>query len=174
MTKQGNNPNTAAGELPVDESTTYLAFALAGEYYAVPVLHVREIVGNLPVVALAEPVGNVVGMIPRFGRSVPVVDLRRKLSLPGGELAAENSIIVVDVHGSVTGLLVDRVVDVLRVTRGDVLPAPKSAEPVAPGVVAGRFETWGLTTTLLELARVLSAEDVEAARRAARAHDETH
>ena len=95
----------------------FLTFRLAGDPYAVPVERVREIVRMRPITPIPRVPAALRGVISLRGEIVEVVDLRLKLGLTPTEPTRASRIIVL--HGDdgrMSGLLVDAVTDVLRVT----------------------------------------------------------
>jgi len=64
------------------------------------------------------------GLVNLRGAVMPVVDLRTRLGLVRGERDERQRIIVLMVDGVRTGFIVDSVTEVLRVSRGDLEPAP--------------------------------------------------
>jgi purine-binding chemotaxis protein CheW len=95
----------------------FLTFRLAGDPYAVPVERVREIVRMRPITPIPRVPAALRGVISLRGEIVEVVDLRLQLGLTPTEPTRASRIIVL--HGDdgrMSGLLVDAVTDVLRVT----------------------------------------------------------
>src|SRR5687767_4535625 len=68
-----------AGEL--GRRTEYLAFALAGETYAVPIGFIAEILKPPPLTEIPRAPRTVIGVVSVRGRLVTVIDLRRRFRL---------------------------------------------------------------------------------------------
>jgi len=101
-----------------------LCFRLGDSPYAVPVERVREIVRARSVTPMPRVPDFVLGVISLRGEIVQVLDLRMRLSLEAKPRTKASRIIVL--HGEddrVTGVLVDAVNDVLRVTEEAFRPA---------------------------------------------------
>ncbi len=101
-----------------------LAFRLATASYAIPVERVREIVRLRRITPVPRVPRSVVGVIALRGEIVQVIDLRRRLGLETPEPTRASRVIVL--HGDddrVTGVLVDEVREVLRVTEEAMQPA---------------------------------------------------
>jgi len=95
----------------------FLTFQLAGDPYAVPVERVREIVRLRPITPIPRVPEALRGVISLRGEVIEVVDLRLRLGLTPGEPTRASRIIVLHGEdGRMSGLLVDAVTDVLRVT----------------------------------------------------------
>jgi purine-binding chemotaxis protein CheW len=95
----------------------FLTFQLAGDPYAVPVERVREIVRLRPITPIPRVPEALRGVISLRGEVIEVVDLRLRLGLTPIEPTRASRIIVLHGEdGRMSGLLVDAVTDVLRVT----------------------------------------------------------
>jgi purine-binding chemotaxis protein CheW len=101
-----------------------LAFLLVGIPYAIPVERVREIVRLRKITPMPRVPLDILGVISLRGEVVQVLDLRRRLGLECSEPTRVSRIIVL--HGDdekVTGVLVDSVQEVLRVSESAIRPA---------------------------------------------------
>ena len=132
-----------------------LVLWLDGDPYALPVERVREIVRMRAITSVPRVPAAVRGVISLRGEIVQVIDLRRRLGLRGEEIAARRARIVVlnGDDGQLTGLLVDRVSEVLRVDEGSLRPpASRDADTVAGLAAYGeRFVSLFDVDRLLEL-----------------------
>lgn len=134
----------------------FVTFQVNGDPYALPIERVREIVRLRPITPMPRVPAPVIGVISLRGEVVQVVDIRRRLAMPGREPSRTSRIIVLHGDdGAVTGLLVDSVRDVLRITDEDIRPAASAdAEAVAALLVRGdEF------VSLLDLDRVVDLGD---------------
>ena len=101
-----------------------LVFQLDDSPYAIPVERVREIVRVRRMTPVPHLPAAIPGVIALRGEVLQVVDLRMRLSLRVAEPTRRSRIIVL--HGeddSVTGVLVDAVQEVARVSEDQVRPA---------------------------------------------------
>ncbi len=132
-----------------------LAFELNGDRYAVPIERVREIVRMRLITPVPRVPEAILGVISLRGAIIQVLDLRRRLGLPPAETSRRTRIVVI--HGEdrqVTGLLVDAVSEVLRVTNDEIRPARSGEAGVIEALCARGREF----VSLLELARVLRVD----------------
>lgn len=112
MSPKNDVEKTAAGTSlgPID---SILAFEVAGQRYGLPVEHVIQIVELVSITQLPAAPKIVVGVINFRGRIIPVVDMRRRLNLPRQPYGLRTPIIISRLNGRATGMIVDRVHDVI-------------------------------------------------------------
>jgi purine-binding chemotaxis protein CheW len=129
-----------------------LTFRLAGTPYAIPVERVREIVRLREITPMPRVPDFVLGVVALRGEIVQVVDMRLRLGLEAREATRSNRIILL--HGDeerVTGVLVDAVEQVMRVSEDQVL-ASSSGEA---GVVSELCTSGEEFVSLVDMDRVL-------------------
>jgi purine-binding chemotaxis protein CheW len=113
------------------------AFRVGEQEYAVDLMRVEEILRPPPVTPLPRAPAVVEGVAHLRGAVVPVVDLRRCLGAPLPEVAGRRERLLVCLLGRRrVALRVDAVLEVMRVARADLRPAPPlSVEAGTPFVV---------------------------------------
>jgi len=143
----------------------YLTFALAQEEYGLGILKVREIIGYMDVTALPQTPHYVKGVINLRGQVIPVVDLRAKFGMEAVELTDETCIIVVEIaqhqRKSSTGIIVDRVQEVLDIDGGDIEAAPQFDASVRTDFILGMAKVGESVKILLDIDRVLGGEALD-------------
>ena len=103
-----------------------VVFSLHGEYYALPVASVREIVRYSAPRVTGAASGLVQGMISLRGKVLPVVDLSGRLGREL-EVARGTRIMVIELRRGALGLIVDSVEGVWRVPAVQIEPLPVPA-----------------------------------------------
>src|SRR5262245_14863928 len=96
--------------------------------YGVPCDVVREIVRYARLARVPGASHNISGALNLRGAVVPVIDVPRRLGLGATRIDLKTPIVVVDVHGSYVGLLVDRVADVVSLDGSALERATGAAE----------------------------------------------
>ena len=142
----------------------YLTFSLGAEQYGVDILRVQEIRGY----AAATPVPNtpryVRGVMNLRGAIVPVLDLRDKLLGVAGTFTPVTAVVVVTVAGGKThGLVVDSVTDVVEFDPSTIQPVPDFGAHVDTRCVRGLAPGGEQLVAVLDLERVVAADDAAAA-----------
>lgn len=156
-TPEQNAANARAGK--------YLTFALGREEYGLEILKVREIIGYMEITAVPRTPACVRGVINLRGQVISVVDLRTKFAMPAAERTDETCIIVVEItHGERkinTGIIVDRVSEVLDIPGESIEEAPAFGAAVDTAFILGMGKIGDTVKILLDIDRVLSARELD-------------
>lgn len=109
------------------ESLQVVVFSLLNEAskktedYGIEVEFIREIRPTESITRLPRAPTHVKGITNLRGKIIPVVDLKQRLGFASsGEPGADSRILVAETAGATTGLLVDRVEQVIRLPAKDV------------------------------------------------------
>lgn len=94
------------------------------EEFGLDVLSVQEINRLTDITPVPKAPPYVEGVINLRGRIIPALNLRRRFGLPPIERTSRTRIIVAMVHQRMVGLLVDSVVEVLRLSKSAIEPPP--------------------------------------------------
>lgn len=105
-----------------------LTFRVADQEYSLDIMSVREIRGWTRTTPMPHAPDYMRGVINLRGTVLPVMDLARRLHLPSQETNDRNVIIVVNLNGTLTGLLVDAVSDIVAITEDDLQPPPRHVD----------------------------------------------
>ena len=140
----------------------YLTFALAHEEYGLEILKVREIIGYMEITAVPQMPHYVKGVINLRGQVIPVIDLRAKFGIPTTAVTDETCIIVVEIthdgHKFNTGIVVDRVQEVLDISGEQIEEAPQFGPSVNTDFILGMGKVEQTVKILLDISKVLSSE----------------
>lgn len=143
-----------------DLSGKYLTFFLGPEEYGIEILKVQEIIGIMTVTKVPRTPEYIKGVINLRGKVIAVIDLRLKFGMEFLDATEQTCIIVVRVHGVETGIVVDKVSEVMAIAAGDIEPAPSFGSGVDTGFILGIGKSRGRVTILLDVERVLTAAEV--------------
>ena len=142
----------------------YLAFRLAGEVYAIDILRIREIIEYNPPTAVPMMPPSLRGVINLRGAVVPVIDLAVRFGRPATGVGKRTCFVIVEVaHAGailVLGLMVDGVNAVLEIAAENIEPPPSFGTRVNAEFIAGMARVDGRFVILLDIARVLSIEEM--------------
>ncbi len=152
----------------------YMTFKLADEEYGLEILKVREIIGLMEITRVPKTKAFIRGVINLRGRVIPVIDVRRKFNMAETQPTDQTVIIVVQVgvggNELTMGILVDEVLEVLNIAQEQIEPPPDlGSGAFDTDFILGVGKTEGGVIFLLDIARVLDADDSEQLQQAAQA-----
>lgn len=151
-------------------SRQYLIFTLGGESFAMDILQIREIIefGDLTTVPMMPPM--VRGVINLRGAVVPVIDLSARFGRDQTLIGRRTCIVILQLEeaaeegepgvSQTLGIVVDGVTEVLDIPAGDLEPAPNFGARIRTEFIAAMARVAGRFIILLDMARVLSADEL--------------
>jgi purine-binding chemotaxis protein CheW len=148
-----------SGSRTTAQGGKYLTFSLASEEYGLEILKVREIIGIMDITCMPQMPNYVKGVINLRGKVIPVIDLRLKFGLEPAEYTEQTCIVVVDV-GSLVGVIVDTVQEVLDIDGSQIDPPPPLGASVDTSFVLGMGKVKDDVKILLDIDKVLASEDI--------------
>jgi purine-binding chemotaxis protein CheW len=158
MTETASPTKTPKRVAPVREGK-YLTFALAQEEYGLEILKVREIIGYIDVTAVPQTPPYVKGVINLRGQVIPVIDLRAKFGMETTAVTEQTCIIVVEITQAGrkfnTGIIVDRVSEVLDIAGQNIEDAPQFGSSVDTDFILGMAKVGESVKILLSIDKVL-------------------
>lgn len=108
----------------------YLTFKLGNMSYGLPIATVREINRMSDIAAVPDAPSYVAGVMNLRGKVIPVVNLRKRLSMEEVEITKETCIIVVETEIGHVGVIVDSVQAVTDLTSAQIDPSPVGSDHV--------------------------------------------
>jgi purine-binding chemotaxis protein CheW len=143
----------------------YLTFALGKEEYGLEILKVREIIGYMDVTSVPRTPEFVKGVINLRGQVISVIDLRSKFAMEAAERTEQTCIIVVEIRCGQrklsTGIVVDRVSEVLNIAQDCIEEAPSFGTSVDTAFILGMGKIGANVKILLDIDKVLGSEEVD-------------
>lgn len=103
----------------------YLTLRLGKEDYAIDIMKVQEIRSYEEPTRMVNAPPYVKGVVNLRGVIVPIIDLRMKLQIDQVEYNSFTAVIILNVRGTVIGIVVDSVSDVVTLPADAVKPAPQ-------------------------------------------------
>ena len=142
----------------------YLTFALGSEEYGLEITKVREIIGFVEVTDVPQTPQHIKGVINLRGQVIPVVDLRAKFGMETTEVTDQTCIIVVEIaekdQALNTGIVVDRVQEVLDIAGEDIEEAPEFGPSVDTDFILGMGKIEESVKILLDIDAVLGTDNL--------------
>jgi purine-binding chemotaxis protein CheW len=167
-----NKPDAAAAQADSATSAeggTFLTFKLANEECGVEILKVRETIQAPDITTVPQMPVYMKGVINLRGKAIPVVDLRLKFGLEEIEYAEQTCIIVVDV-GQEIGIIVDTAPEALDVPGENIEPPLSAGDAAGSSFILGIGKVGGAARILLDIDKVMTADELGDVVRAAEVH----
>lgn len=146
-----------AKEKTIENENQLVCFNLGKEEFGIDIMKVQEIIKVPEITKVPRTPDFVEGVINLRGNVLPVVDLRTRFDLEETERNESNRIIVVNIKGKTTGIIVDFVSEVLRLPKNSIEPPP----PIISGIQAqflrgvGKLKDGKRLVILLNLDKIL-------------------
>jgi purine-binding chemotaxis protein CheW len=164
---RGNAPRPKGSAYGNYNNRKFLTFFLANEEYGIEILKVQEIIGMMNITPVPRTPAFIRGVINLRGKVITVVDLRVKFDMESKEQTEETCIIVVQTSGIQIGCVVDKVSEVLDIQDEEIEEAPSFGADVNTEYLLGIGKSHGKVKLLLDIDRVLSRREMQAAQVAA-------
>lgn len=134
--------------------------------FAIDVMAIKEIMRYQRVTPVPKAPPFIEGIINLRGMVIPIVDLRKRFSLPS-ELHSKTRTVIAKVWDRIFGFVVDGVTTTIEVAGDTILPAPKMASHLPedkragldPEYLDGVVERGDELLLILNLDRLLSSEE---------------
>jgi len=139
-----------------------VTFMLAGEEYGVPISQIQEIDRLSKITRVPKAAAFIEGVTNLRGEVIPVLDTRKRFELPLKTPDDRTRIIIVDLGGVKTGLVVDSVRQVLHLAKKDIAPPPQA---IGSGVEKqfisgiGKVDAGKRMIVLLDVEKILSQQE---------------
>ncbi len=142
----------------------YLTFSLYKGKYAVSVMNVREVLEVVPITRVPGMPEYMKGVLNLRGSVVPVIDLRRKFSLPEAEQTIDTSIIILEIingeESMLLGALVDSVQEVINISENQIEPAPAIGMNMKTDYIMGMCQHDSEFLIILNINKVLTSDEI--------------
>jgi chemotaxis signal transduction protein len=159
--KTGEIQKTGASAQELSE-VQLVTFLLGDEEYGVPISQIQEIDRLARITKVPKAAEFIEGITNLRGEVIPVLDTRKRFGLEVKPSDDRTRIIIVDLGGVKTGLVVDSVREVLNLARKDIAPPP---EAIGSGIDQqfisgiGKVDAGKRMIVLLDVERILSRQE---------------
>ncbi len=152
-----------------DEATQYLTFSVADECLAMSIDAVQEIIETPQVTRVPMTPDFIRGVINLRGSVVPVIDLGARLGKGPITPSKRSCVVLVEVQrsgeGSVLGMLVDEVKNILEIPPEDVKPPPEFGSELRTDFIEAMGRLEDVFVIILSIDHVLSIDELATLRR---------
>ena len=151
-------------EHPAAPESQYLRFQLGPDSFACDILQIREILEYHRLTKVPQMPSFVHGVMNLRGTVVPVIDLAQRFGRPASAILRRSCIVILDAgepdQRQSIGMLVDAAHEVINLTQQDIMAPPVFGNPLRPDFIAGVVQHDAGFTLLLDMAQVLSVEEM--------------
>lgn len=159
-------PMDKAIKAMADKEGKYLSFSLGNEEYGIGILKIKEIIGMMTITSIPQTPKFVKGVINLRGKVIPIIDLRLKFGMEPMAYTERTCIIVVEIEGEngtiQIGNVVDSVSEVLNIRAEQIEKPPTFGVALNTNFLLGMAKMESGVKILLDINRVLAAEEIEA------------
>jgi purine-binding chemotaxis protein CheW len=161
MRAENTTKSEHAGNLNSDE-LQLVSFNIGSEEFGVDILKVQEINRMVEITRVPQAPHYVEGVINLRGKVIPIVDLRKRFSLELKEHDKNTRIVVVDIGGTIMGMIVDAVSEVLRLPASTIEAPPEIVTGVNSEYIKGVAKLKDRLLIFLDLSKVIDVETLQA------------
>lgn len=136
-----------------------VVFRVGGQEFAFNVFHVQRILRYEQPSPLPKAPPFLEGVLQIQGAVVPVIDLRKRFELRDAPQKEETRTMVLEADGLVVAVVVDAVLEVVRVEAGAVTAPPSVVKGLAAEYIQGIISMGPRTIILLQTGRLLTSAE---------------
>jgi purine-binding chemotaxis protein CheW len=135
-----------------------VVFRVGGQEFAFNVFHVQRILRYEAPAPLPKSPAFLEGVLQVQGAVVPVIDLRKRFEL-GAPQREETRTVVLEADGIAVAVVVDAVLEVVRIAADSVAATPAVVRGLAAEYIQGIITLGGRTIILLQTGRLLTSSE---------------
>ncbi len=132
----------------------FLCFRVSDEIYGINIMDIKEIIKPREVTEVPRAPAFVSGVLSLRGTIIPIIDMRVRLGLAREEPTGKERVIVIRNNNSLSGLLVDEVIQVVQVPPDAVEAAPTVLDGIDRDFVSGIGRSEGRLIIILNLENI--------------------
>jgi len=144
----------ASGQVGAESSLEFLCFRVSDETYGINIMDLKEIIKPREVTEVPRAPLFISGVLSLRGTIIPIIDMRVRLGLARKEPTGKERIIVIRNNNSLSGLLVDEVIQVVQVELDAVEAAPTVLDGVDRDFISGLGRSDGRLIIILNLENI--------------------
>lgn len=141
------------------ELRQFISFTVGEEEYGLELLEVKEVIRAREITWLPRAPSFIKGIINLRGDVIPIIDLRDKFGLDSRADSEATRVIVVEVDGRLTGLVVDSASQVVRIPADCIDPPPPIRTAFSGDFITGIGKLDDRLVVLLNADAILTGEE---------------
>jgi len=144
----------------------FLTFVLGSDMFSIGILAIKEIIEYQDLTVVPMMPEAIRGVINLRGAVVPVIDLSARFGRRPSTVTKRTCIVIVEVRSEDerqdVGVVVDAVNQVIEIHPSEIEPAPAFGTKIRTDFIRGMGKVQGKFVVLLDVARVLSLDEIGA------------
>lgn len=142
----------------------YMTFKTGNEFFGISISNVNEIIVMQPITQVPEVEDYVRGLINLRGKIIPVIDVRVRFKMEPLPYTDRTCIIVINVKNTVVGLIVEKIDEVIKLDKSNIIPPPSLSHNTdgTNQYVCGLAKAEDGVKLLLDPERLIKDEDLAA------------
>jgi len=136
-----------------------VVFRVGGQEFAFNVFHVQRILRYEAPAPLPKAPAFLEGVLQIHGAVVPVIDLRKRFELSDAPIREETRLMVIELEALAVAVIVDAVLEVVRVQADTVTAPPSVVRGLAAEYIQGIISMGQRTIILLQTGRLLTSAE---------------
>lgn len=139
-----------------------VTFYLGDDEFGADIMHVKEIVRVPEITRVPNALDYIEGACNLRGNVLPIIDGRARFNMEKKEKDENSRVLVIDVNGRATGVIVDRVSEVIRVSTLDTEEPPHIVKNVETDYLHGivKLDNGNRLIMLLDIVRAVNGDEV--------------
>jgi purine-binding chemotaxis protein CheW len=114
-----------SAEMSSADEIQVVTFRLGKEEFGIGIEEVQEINRLNKITSVPQTQSFIEGVMNLRGNVIPVIELKKRFGMPLKEYDESTRVIIITIMGKLTGLIVDSVSEVLRLSKDTIEPAPR-------------------------------------------------
>lgn len=141
-------------EIVAESSIEFLCFRVSDEIYGINIMDIKEIIKPREVTEVPRAPIFVSGVLSLRGTIIPIIDMRVRLGLAREEPTGKERVIVIKNSDSFSGLLVDEVIQVVKIQLDAFESAPTVLDGIDRDFISGIGRSDGRLIIILNLEHI--------------------
>jgi len=148
----------------IQSQNKYLLFNLGNEVFGLEIGSIIQIVEMQKITEVPDMPPYIRGVINQRGKVIPLMDLRVRFAMDERAYDDRNCVIIVSVHNSFIGLIVDTVAEVHDIDDRDIDPSPVfKKSTLKEKYISGLGKIGDDVKILLDVEKIITQDDLEQA-----------
>lgn len=145
-------------------SNKYLLFNLGNEIFGLKISSIIQIVEMQKITEVPDMPDYIRGVINQRGKVIPLMDLRVRFGMDERAYDDRNCIIIVSVHDTFVGLVVDTVAEVHDIDDASIDPSPGfKSDTLKERYISGLGKIGNEVKILLDVEKIITQDELEQA-----------